>query len=341
MAFSTINKSTDYQNTVLYTGNGSSQSITGVGFQPDMTWFKCRSAAHEHQLYDAVRGVTKRIVPNDNTVEGTQANGLTAFGADGFTVDDANGTGGDTQTYASWNWKAGGTGSANTDGDITSTVSANTTSGFSIVKYTGTGAAATIGHGLGAVPKAVIIKKLSQSDDWFSYHEPLGNLGRLQLSATAAVANNSGYWDSTSPTSTVFTVLANGANNASGETHVAYCFADVAGYSKMGSYSGNGNADGPFVYTGFKPSLIIVKRTDSTGNWAIEDNKRVGYNPSNNHLYPNLANAESTGYTIDQLSNGFKVRVTSADINASGGSYICMAFGQPIISNGGVCATAR
>jgi hypothetical protein len=341
MAFSTINKSSSYLNSILYTGNGSTQSITGVGFQPDLTWIKARDAAENHRLFDAVRGVTKYIASNNGNVEATDATTLTAFGADGFTLSTAHPVNKDTEAYVSWNWKANGAGSSNTDGSITSTVSVNTTSGFSIVKYTGTGAAATIGHGLGAVPKAVIIKKLSQSDNWFSYHEPLGNLGRLQLSATAAVANNSGYWDSTSPTSTVFTVLANGANNASGETHVAYCFADVAGYSKMGSYSGNGNADGPFVYTGFKPSLIIVKRTDSTGNWAIEDNKRVGYNPSNNHLYPNLANAESTGYTIDQLSNGFKVRVTSADINASGGSYICMAFGQPIISNGGVCATAR
>ena len=344
MAYAAISKPSLYQNTVLYTGNGTTQALTGVGFQPDFTWIKNRDATDSHMCCDAVRGVTKIIFSNLNNIEDTDVNSITAFGVDGFSVGSSGNVNTNTEDFVAWNWKANGAGSLNEVGTIDSTVSVNTTSGFSIVKYTGTGAAATIGHGLGAVPKAVIVKKLSQSDDWFSYHEPLGNLGRLQLSTNGAAADNSGYWDSTTPTSTVFTVLANGANNASGETHVAYCFAEVKGFSKFSSYSGNGNADGSFVYTGFKPSFIITKRVTGSENWMMFDNKRLGYNVDNNFLFPNLNNAEVDSDQIDILSNGFKMRTTNDAINNDGGECIYLAFAEePLVANvgSGLPATAR
>ena len=344
MAYTTINKSTDYFNTKLYTGTGATgQGQTGVGFQPDMTWIKCRSHAQSHMVQDAVRGATKQIFPNTNGAETSWTNGLTSFDSDGFTVAGSDEGGASSKTYVAWNWKANGAGSANTDGSInTTSTSVNTTAGFSISKYTGTGSNATVGHGLGKVPKVIIFKKLNSSDNWFNYHEPLGNTKRLLLSTNDAEATSAGYFNSTTPTSSVFSLGTNGGNNQSGDDYVAYCWSEIYGFSKFGSYLGNGNADGSFIYTGFKPAMVIIKLY-STGseNWRIFDNKRIGYNPNNYKLYPSLNNTEGTSDLIDLYSNGFKPRSTSVEFNGSGNGYIYMAFGQSLVGSNNVPCTAR
>ena len=344
MAYTTINKSTDYFNTILYTGTGNTgQGQTGVGFQPDMTWIKCRSHAQSHMVQDAVRGATKQIFPKTNGADKSWTNGLTSFDSDGFTVAGSDEGGASSKTYVAWNWKANGAGSANTDGSInTTSTSVNNTSGFSISKYTGTGSNATVGHGLGKVPKVIIFKKLNSSDNWFNYHEPLGNTKRLLLSTNDAEATSAGYFNSTTPTSSVFSLGTNGGNNQSGDDYVAYCWSEIYGFSKFGSYLGNGNADGSFIYTGFKPAMVIIKLY-STGseNWRIFDNKRIGYNPNNYKLYPSLNNTEGTSDLIDLYSNGFKPRSTSVEFNGSGNGYIYMAFGQSLVGSNNVPFTAR
>ena len=346
MAYTTINKSTDYFNTKLYTGNGGTQAVTGVGFQPDWCWIKNRGAAESHVLFDAVRGVQKSINSNTTSAEATSSNYLTVFGTDGFTVGASGLVNDNSNTYASWNWKANGQGSANTDGSINTTyTSVNTTAGFSISSFTGTGANATVGHGLGVAPKVIITKSLANSENWGFYHESLGNTKQLVLNTNGAVTGaSSAYYNNTSPTSTVFSVgTADSTNDAA--NMIAYCFAEKAGYSKFGSYTGNGNANGTFIYTGFKPAMIITKRTDASDHWTLWDNKReTTMNPNDNVLYPSTSGAESTSdtsYACDFLSNGVKWRGTSTGMNASGGSYIYMAFGQSIVGSNNVPATAR
>jgi hypothetical protein len=340
MAYTTIDDPGLYFNTKLYTGTGSSLANTGVGFQPDLVWIKGRSGATEHVLTDSVRGVTKELSSNDTGAEETVAQGLTAFGSDGFTVGTDGSYNTSSATYASWNFKAGGTASSNTDGSITSSVSANTTSGFSIVSYTGAGGASTVGHGLGA-PKMIIVKNRSSAQHWQVYHISTGNTKSSQLSGTGASDTASTYWNDTSPTSTVFSVGTGTPTNGSGNSIIAYCFAEKQGYSKFGSYTGNGNADGTFVYTGFKPAMIIVKSATEARNWRLWDNKRSTYNLTDKILYPDLSNAEATGDSeIDMLSNGFKLRKTSD--NTSGETYIYMAFAEnPFVTSTGVPATAR
>ena len=349
MAYTTINKSTDYFNTKLWSGNGSSQALTGVGHQTDMAWIKSRTDTRKHNMYDVVRGVQKRIVPNDTVAEDTVP-GVTAFGTDGFTVGSETDTNGSSRNFVGWSWKAGaGQGSSNTDGSINTTyTSVNTTAGFSISTYTGTGSAATIGHGLGAAPEVVIIKCTTASENWVMYNKNLGAGKYIFPNTTAVVGPSSGtntsYFNNTAPTSSVFSVGNDGGTNNSGGGYVAYCFKEKKGYSKFGTYTGNGASDGAFVYTGFKPGLIIVKCTDTTSNWVIEDSKRIGYNEANYHLYPNLTNQEGTNYFIDQLSNGFKIRGSANDTNGSNGAYIYMAFAaEPLVANVGesIPATAR
>jgi hypothetical protein len=341
MAYTTIDDPGLYFNTKLYTGTGSSLANTGVGFQPDLVWIKGRSGATEHVLTDSVRGVTKELSSNDTGAEETVAQGLTAFGSDGFTVGTDGSYNTSSATYASWNFKAGGTASSNTDGSITSSVSANTTSGFSIVSYTGAGGASTVGHGLGVAPKMIIVKNRSSAQHWQVYHISTGNTKSSQLSGTGASDTASTYWNDTSPTSTVFSVGTGTPTNGSGNSIIAYCFAEKQGYSKFGSYTGNGNADGTFVYTGFKPAFIIVKSATEARNWRLWDNKRSTYNLTDKILYPDLSNAEATGDSeIDMLSNGFKLRKTSD--NTSGETYIYMAFAEnPFVTSTGVPATAR
>ena len=313
-------------NPVLYTGTGSSLSVTGVGFQPDWTWIKERNAAADHGIYDVVRGVQKQLESNNTGAETTETTGLTAFGSDGFTVGALAQLNTSADTYVAWNWKANGAGVTNTAGSITSTVSANTTSGFSVVTYTGTGANATVGHGLGAAPKMVITKKRGSTSDWAVWHTSIANTEYLLLNTTAAKATGATYWNSTTPTSTLFSVGTADPTNVSSATYVAYVFAEVPGYSKFGSYTGNGLADGPFVFCGFRPAYVMIKRTDTTGNWIVWDTTRNTFNVMGEELYPNLSNAGSTATDLDVLSNGFKLRNTTADFNASGGTYIFMAL---------------
>jgi hypothetical protein len=313
----------------LYTGTGSSQAITGLGFQPDWTWIKERNAAADHGLYDAVRGVQNQLESNTTTAETAEATGLTAFGSNGFTVGALAQLNTSGDTYVAWNWKANGTGVSNTDGTITSTVSANTSAGFSVVTYTGTGANATVGHGLGVAPKMVIIKKRSNTAPWPVYHASLGNTGSLRLNSTIAFFTDSTFWNNTTPSSTVFTVGTEGDVNSSGDTFVAYCFSAVQGYSAMGSYTGNGSSDGPFVHLGFRPRYVLIKRTDGgTANWYVLDSARSTFNLSTNMLFPNLSAAEATTAEDNQdfLSNGFKVRTSNQESNINGGTYIYMAF---------------
>ena len=456
MAYTTVDKPTDYFNTKLYTGTGSSNAITGVGFQPDFTWIKDRDATNNHSFYDAVRGVTKVILSNATNAETTYAQGLTAFGTDGFTVgtDSQNNTNGND--ICSWNWKAGGAspaitytvkvvsdsgnkyrfndfsasavslnlqeggtytfdqsdssnathplrfytasdktggeyttgvtttgtpgssgaktvitvaasaptlyyqcsshagmggqantnstfGSSNFSGSIQSTVSANTTAGFSIVSYTGTGSAATIGHGLGSTPKIVIVKsRTDASTAWIFYTTVIdGSMDTLALQSTNGKSDSS----TTVPASSVFYVPASSSNvNTSSKNYIAYCFAEKKGYSKFGTYTGNGNSNGTFIYTGFKPSWILIKQTSGTNlqSWWMIDAKRDPYNVCDENLRANGNAAASESYDmLDIVSNGFKTRWSDTAINGSGVSYIYMAFGQSIVGSNNVPATAR
>ena len=342
MAYTTINKHTDNFNTKIYSGNGSTQSITGVGFQPDFTWIKQRTGSTWHNLYDAVRGATKAIASNDSGAEGTRATGLTAFDSDGFSLgSDSNANAGSGSTYASWNWKANGAGSANSDGATSSTVSANTTAGFSIVKYTGTGSQTTVGHGLGVVPDVMIIRNLSSTEDWSVYHSANGAGYYQALNTTEASSSNNNRFN-VAPTSSVFTVNTHHSVNKSGDNHIAYCFAGKTGFSKFGSYKGNGNADGTFVYTGFKPSFVMIKEKSSSGyQWTIVDNKRSSSNSSSmKWLFPDSNGSETTESTWDLLSNGFKQRANHSYVNHSG-THIYMAFGQSLVGSNNVPCTAR
>ena len=341
MAYTTINKSSLHMNTKLYTGNGGTNAITGVGHQPDLTWIKDRDNVRNHVLTDAVRGVTKNIFSNTTGTESTDTSTLTAFNSDGFTLGNGTKVNGNSINFASWNWKANGAGSANTAGSINSTVSANTTAGFSICSWTGTGSNATIGHGLGAIPKFIIVKKLSGADSWTTYHASLGATKKINFD-TGAAGTQSDRWNDTSPTDTLFSIGTNGSVNTSGATYIAYCFAEKKGYSKFGSYTGNGNVDGPFVYTGFKPAWVMTKPSSATGDWYMHDNKRDGYNPQNDYLKANATDAESNNDDrIDLLSNGFKIRITHSSQNSNGVTYIYMAFGQSIVGSNNVPATAR
>lgn len=348
MPFSNIDKPSKYFDTKLYTGTGSTQSITGLEFAPKFTWVKNRTSASGSALFDIIRGAGYRITSTGTDAEVNNTAYFTAFNSDGFSVALAGGeTNVNGNNYATWNWRASDSSAVtNTAGSITSTVSANTTAGFSVVSYTSqSSGSATIGHGLGAVPKMIICKIKDQSDNWRVYHSSLGNTGFMILNLTNAFSTNSTTWNNTSPTSTVFTL---GTQWAASYNMITYCFAEVKGYSKFGSYTGNGNANGTFIYTGFKPSFIMVRRTDSAGfDWAMMDNKRDTYNEIYKTLWANLSNAEytttgSSGMATDLLSNGFKIRGTNGENNASGGNYIYMAFAEnPFCSSKGIPTTAR
>jgi len=343
MAYTTIKKPSDYFNTKLYTGNGSTQSITGVGFQPDWTWIKSRGDTSNHRIYDGVRGATKVIYSNLTNAEGTDANGLTSFDSDGFSLGTEGQSNGNGVNFASWNWLGANGTSANTDGSISSTVSASATSGFSIVTVSKPNTnVATIGHGLGVVPAMIIGKNLASGFRWIVYQKTIGNTKAQYLNENFTNTTSTTFWNDTSPTSSVFTI---GSDNSWNGTSVFYCFAEKKGYSKFGSYTGNGNADGTFVYTGFKPSLIIIKDTVNAGeNWFIFDNKRPGYNFNANLLNPNSATTETTSGAngIDIISNGFKARSTNNGTNRSGANFIYMAFAEnPLVGTNNIPATAR
>jgi hypothetical protein len=341
MAYTPINKPTDYFNTKLWSGNSSTQAITGIGFAPDMVWGKQRTGTESHQLLDIIRGANNILVPNTVATAAADSQILNSFDSDGYTLGSQNQLNDTGYNYVGWNWKGGGAGSSNTDGSITSTVSANTTSGFSIVKFVGNGlAGATIGHGLGAVPKMTIIKSMTAGEDWII--PPLNDpTNYIVLNSTGAEGNGIGPFNNTAATSSVFSVGTWGTTNGNSQTLMAYCFAEVTGYSKIGSYVGNGNANGTFVYTGFKPAFVLIKNTDFASNWNIFTGKIPGYNQINDILQPNLSSAENGTFAFDMLSNGFKHR--SGDVmDRNGDTHIYMAFAEePLVGSNNVPATAR
>ena len=342
MAYTTINKSTDYFNTKLYTGTGSSNALTGINFQPDLTWIKKRDGTNYHVLTDAVRLATKQIYSNDTGAEQTVAEGLKSFDSDGFTLGTNGDTNGNGGSYVGWNWKANGQGSSNTDGSINTTyTSVNTTAGFSIITYTGTGSAGTIGHGLGVVPDFWMVKARSETRAWYGWSKGMSYGDVINWSHSGAKSTDASLFTSNAPTNQVINLGSSVGVNNNGITFVCYAFASKTGYSKFGSYTGNGNADGPFVYTGFKPAFLIIKRTDTTKNWYMHDIKRDGYNTDNPYLSPNLNASETGGTELDLYSNGFKMRSSGTGHNESGGTYIYMAFGQSLVGSNNVPCTAR
>ena len=349
MAYTTIDNGSEHFNTVLWSGDGNTgRTISGVGFQPDWTWIKRRgSSTYSHALLDSNRGGGKALSSDNTDAENTNNNILSSWNSDGFVIalsDVSAFSNTSGHTYVGWNWKAnGGTTSSNTDGSITSTVQANTTAGFSIVTYTGTGSNATVGHGLGKKPNFIFIKDRDNSKSWVVYNSHLTALKRLNLDTTSASVNASEFQD-TEPTTSVFSIATDNNVNGSSQDYVAYCFAEIEGYSKFGSYTGNGSSDGTFIYTGFRPAWLIGKRTDGSGNsWFMFDNKRDTANVMDNYLYANESGAENTGTgRVDFLSNGFKWRNTAQAWNGSSNTYIYMAFAEnPFVSSSGVPVIAR
>ena len=354
MAYTTIDDPSAYFQTALYSGDSSSVTVTNDGnsdLQPDWLWFKKRSATGDHNIFDTSRGLTERLWTNLSSGSDSGSNGISAL-TDGFTsgtfYGDVNASG---QTFITWQWKANGGSTTTNDasatsiGSIDSVYQANTTAGFSIVTYTGTGSTGTIAHGLGATPTVIFIRRRNGAGDWTSYHSPIGNEKFLRLNSTNAMGDQATYFNDTSPTSTVFTVGSAGDVNTSSGTHVAYCFTDIQGYSKYGTYEGNNNSNGPFIYLGFQPALFIVKNVDSTAAWRIYSNKisnQNGFNDLDRLLYANTNEAESgTGHVVDFLSNGIKIRGDNEDVNDAE-SYIYMAWAEhPFVSSKGVPCTAR
>ena len=346
MAYTTINKGESHFNAVLTTGTGSSQAVTGVGFQPDFIWGKRRDSSGHHTLFDSVRGVTKGIEPSNGTnAEFTSTDYYSSFDSDGFTIAaGTSGAGnGSSQTAVQWCWKAASSNASNSNGDVTSTVRANTTSGFSIVKWTapGSGSAINVGHGLGAVPKVLITKSLGSGSSitaWYTYFSVLGNSKTAYLNNTDAPVSNSNIWDATTPTSTVFKHNS-GSDNID---YIAYCFAEIKGFSKFGIYRGNGSSVGPYVHCGFKPAFVLQKNTSATQGWQLQDNERNGFNGANKLLQPHTNQSESDVNRIDILSNGFRVITTDAGQNTNGTDYLYMAFAKsPYVSSTGVPTNAR
>ncbi len=316
--------------TKLWTGNGGTQNITGLNFSPDFVWIKIRSQAYNHVLWDAVRGATLRIMSNKTNAEATNTNGLSAFNSDGYTLGDMNNVNKSGDTFVGWNWNAGESTVSNSDGSRTSSVRANPTAGFSIVTYTGNGSSgATVGHGLGVAPQVIIMKTRTSGDHWAVYHYKLGNTKIVYLNLTNSPATSSGYWNNTTPSSSVFTLGNDNKTNKSGDNYVAYCFNDVESFSKFGSYDGNNANDGTYVHLNFRPAFLMVKRTDSTRDWLIYDSARSTTNTIDDFLEPNEATAEQTSSSrsVDFLSNGFKFRNNSGDMNGSG-TYIYFAFAE-------------
>lgn len=322
----------------LRNGTGASTTITGLAFQPDLVWVKARSAATDHKLTDSVRGATKALISDTTGAETTDTTGLTAFTADGYTIgadtNYNNSTG--PVTYVDWLWKAGGTAVTNNAGSISSQVSANTSAGFSIVTYTGTGANATVGHGLGVAPKMVVVKSRSSVRNWCAWHTAFAGTDFINLNLTSAKGTDATVWNSATPSSTTFPLGSNLTVNESAITFVAYCFAEIAGFSKFGSYTGNGSADGPFVYCGFRPKWILIKSsTSGTNGWQLRDVSRSPYNTGTEILYPNASQAEisGAGNEFDITANGFKVRNSGGDLNTNGGTYIFAAFAESPFSS--------
>jgi len=361
MAYTDIDKPSDYFRSKLWTGNdATSRVITfdeDTNMQPDWVWVKGRSLSVSHLLQDSVRGTGgSYTLKSDATAgDGTNTQGnVSAFSTNGFTVaegsdsDHTRAVNNGSATYVAWNWKAGTSftndASSTGIGTIDSTGSVNDTAGFSICSWVGTGSNGTIKHGLSTIPEIMIIKNTGHDTNWTVYTKPTGELGELRLNSTSAFVDDATLYNDTAPTSSVFSVGTNyNTNHSDGRTYIGYIFSSVKGYSKIGSWTGNGNADGPFIYTGFKPAWVMIKRTDSTNNWGIMDNKRSTFNEVGDQLMANTSDAEDNPTSgRDFLSNGFKLRETGNAINGSGASYIYMAFAEnPFVTSSGVPATAR
>ena len=362
MAYTVIDKPSDYFNTVLYTGNNTSQSITGVGFQPDWVWLKERNGTEQHNLYDSVRGVYKRLMSDGTNAEYSSDTQLTAFGSDGFSVGSSDAINDAGNTMVAWNWRAGtaftNDASSTSIGTLDSAGSSNQEAGFSIVSYTSNGSSnQSVAHNLGGVPEMIISKNRDSTSAsynyWTVYHHSLAtaNDKKLKLNTTD-VASTTNEWGDTDPTSTVYSLhtSGDGTTNHSTDKMISYCFRSIKGYSKFGSYTGNGNADGTFVYTGFKSAFVMVKKTSGAGsaNWVIADTARSDVpnaNVNDQVLYPNLSNSEesSSGLSVDAVSNGFKIRGTGGDRNTSGASYIYLAFASSpfVTGSSAIPTTAR
>jgi len=357
-AYTTIDDPSVYFQTGLYVGTGSELVITNDGnsnLQPDLMWIKNRTdGSTNHHWHDTSRGTTVTLFGNKTDAEETQAQSVKSVQSDGFTLGTWDGNNIDDKNFVAWQWKAtSGTTTTNTTGNgIDSVIQANAPAGFSIVTYTGNGTQSgqTVGHGLGAVPKMIISKDRNASSNvphWRVYHEAVGNTKYLDLTATSA-ASDFNDWDDTTPTSTVYSVGGAGGytpTNTNNTPYVAYLFADVQGYSKFGTYTGNGNASGPVVYTGFKPAFVLVKCIDAAGEWQIYDHKRPGYNFPNYNLSPNNATAEYQGasyHNMDILSNGFKILLTDVAVNTVAKKYMYAAFAEnPFVTSTGIPTTAR
>ena len=332
----TIQNGAQYMAATTYTGTGATQTlnnaVNGVSFAPDFVWVKARSFAYSHRLQNSIVGTTYALDSSSTSAEFSDAGGnITAFNSNGFSVGTYVSVNNNGTTYVAWQWKAGGTAVTNTAGSITSSVSANTTAGFSVVTFTNVPTANspyTVGHGLGVAPSFYIIKARSYVGNWDCYHSALGNNADIRMNLTNAVVSPYGGWQTTSPTSSVFTINGSYFSTSTSDTFVAYCFAAIPGYSAFGSYTGNGSTDGPFVYCGFRPRYVMVKYSSSTGNWVLKDSARDTSNPELATLFANLSNAEASTWNIDFLSNGFKIRDAGADLNASGGTYIYAAFAE-------------
>ena len=352
MAYTTIDDPSKYFQIALYTGNAGTNNIVNDGnsdLQPDWVWIKNRSTGgKDHGLFDSTRGTTKQLNSNNNNAENTVSTSLTAFNSDGFTLGADGGPNANSDSHVAWQWKAnGGTTSTNSSGSSNSTVQANTTAGFSIVKRTGTGSAgATYGHGLGAVPDVIINKGLN-SNEWYSYFKAIGGGTHwIDLSGTGAKVDDANMWNDTDATSTLFTVGNSGGSNGSSVEYIAYCFTSIQGYSKFGSYTGNANDDGPFIYTGFKPKFAIFKASSASGEgWAIRDSARSPFNQMSHKLSANVNAAEGTtadDNDCDFLSNGIKLRSNDNQMNKTGTTFIYIAFAEhPFVSSKGVPCTAR
>ena len=333
MAYTDIDDPSAYFQTKLYTGNGGTNAITFDGnsdLQPDWVWIKNRtlSGGYAHNLFDSVRGTNKKLVTNDTRAETSETNGLNSFNSDGFTLGEDSGTeevNRDGGVQVSWNWKK------------------SADAGFDIVSYTGNATARTISHSLSAVPAWMIIKCRSESGhSWKVYHKSIGATKTLALQNTGAPDDDANYHGDTEPTSSVFTIGSNGDVNDDGETFIAFLFAEKKGFSKFGSYIGNGNADGPFIYLGFKPAFLMVKLTSGADDWQILDTKRSPHNIVGGYMRPNSNAVTTNNDVIDFLSNGFKLRTSAGSWNPSGGTFIYMAFAeQPFVTSTGVPATAR
>jgi len=354
MAYTTIDNPELFFQTVLWTGSGSARSITLPGsedMQPDWVWGKNRGNDDNDYLLDSIRGVAQRITTNNTQPEGTSSTLLTAFNSDGFSLGTSAGLNASGVTAVAWCWKAGtafsNDASATSIGTIDSTGTVNDTAGFSIVAYTGTGSAGTVKHGLSTTPSMILVKSRTGTYGWGMYHHKNTSAPAtdyLSINNTDATVDDSVFWNDTAPTSSVFSLGGTDAINKSTNTHIAYCFAEKKGYSKFGSYIGNGSADGTFVHTGFKPAWVMIKQSSGSGtSWNIWDNKRLGYNTKNYQLEANTIVVENT--SLERLlitSNGFKCITDNAQINGSGNTYIYMAFAEsPFVNSNGVPNNAR